>query len=437
VLWRLDAATAGPRLRAHLETESAERVKQTIQKLLVAPEADAATADAGFDLPVVRWEDTDKPVDPQVVKWWVVQAVQQKAAACGPVLRLYLGLCRPAVAAGLATFVLSIWIAHDTRTASTEEAAERAKKDAASQWKSYGTYDFFKEQYKTEAGYREHLFRQYVNTLVGSAAGERGMLAVVAAAGDANCVRLCEQYVRKLFGQRLAQCKALVEVLANNRHPLALQVLLSIAYRFRTKAVRELAGQFVNAIAEREGWTVDELADRTIPDAGFAKPEGGGAAALALDYGSRQFAVTLNDDLEPVIAGEGGKPLKGLPAPGKADDAEKAKEAKKAFADAKKQVKEVVKRQTERLYEALCTQRVWRFEDWRRYLADHPIVGRLCVRLVWAADEPGDGGARPAVFRPLDDRSLTTETDDAVTLPADAVVRLAHAATVPPEQAAA
>lgn len=389
-------------------------------------------------LPAVRWQDTGKDVDPKVTRWWVVQAVQQKSPACGPVLRRFLQLCRPADTAALATFVLSSWIAHDTQTAPTEESAAKAKTDAAAhwaQWKGQAYFHYYEEQYKSEEGYREHLFREYSSKLVGSSAGERGMLAVVSAAGDAGCVRLCEQYIRTWFGQRLAQCKALVEVLSNLKHPTALQVLLSIANRFRTKAVRELAGQFVTAVAEREGWTVDELADRTIPDAGFARPEGGGPAELTLDFGPRQFVVALNDDLEPVIRGDSGKPLKALPAPGKADDAEKAKEAKKAFADAKKQVKEVVKRQGERLYEALCTQRTWRFADWQEYLAAHPIVGRLCVRLAWAADDAD--GKRLAVFRPLEDGSLTDESDDAVTVPADAVVRLAHAANVTPEQGAA
>jgi hypothetical protein len=198
-----------------------------------------------------------------------------------------------------------------------------------------------------------------------------------------------------------------------------------------------MAGEFVKEIAEREGWTIDELADRTIPDAGFARPEDdegrpvGTEAVLVLDYGPRQFTVKLDDDLEPVVTTAEGKVVKSLPAPAKNDDAEKAKEAKKAFSEAKKQAKDVVKRQGERLYEALCTQRSWPFDDWKRYLADHPIVGRQCVRLAWAAFEPGEDGKFLGCFRPLEDGSLTNEEDAAVTFPPDAVVRLAHQANVP------
>ncbi len=267
------------------------------------------------------------------------------------------------------------------------------------------------------------------------------MLSIAAAAGDADCVKLCEQYIRKYFGNRLSQCKSLIDVLAWLDHPLALQVLLSIANRFRTKALRQAAEDHVQAIAERQGWTIDELADRTIPDAGFERPLDevgepvGTEAVLELDYGPRQFEVRLNDELEPVITVKGeNKPVKTPPAPGKNDDEEKAKAAKKVFSDAKKVVKEVVKRQTERLYEALCTQRSWKFDDWQRYLAQHPIVGRICTRVAWTACvEPVDGAEVKFLgcFRPLEDGSLTNENDEEANIPEDARVFVAHSCNVP------
>jgi hypothetical protein len=391
-----------------------------------------------FDsMPKVHWEDTGKPVDPQVLKWWIVQAVGQKSAVPGPLVRRYLKMCKPADVTALSKYIVSSWISYDTRTASPDEARERAKNDAASQWKMYSKYDYWVEQYKSEQGYQEHLFRQYSTELVGSASGERGMLALAAINTPIECVRASEQYIKKWFGNRLAQCKALVEYLSFVEHPLALQVLLGIANRFRTKAIRDLANQFVNAIAEREGWTLDQLSDRTIPDAGFVKPEGGGKATLTIDYGPRQFTVQLDDDLEPVITAEGGKVIKSLPAPGKNDDAEMAKESKKIFSDAKKQAKDVVKRQRERLYEALCVQRGWSYSDWKTYLNDHAIMGRLCVQVVWAAFEPGEEGKLLGCFRPLEDGSLTNENDDSVSYSDDTIIRVAHSAVVPKKVAAA
>jgi hypothetical protein len=395
-----------------------------------------------FDaLPPLHWQDTGARVDPKVVQWWLVQSVLQKSPVCGPLLRRYLAMCRPHETAALAKFVLAAWIGQDTRTPPQEETAARARADADKQWAMYSQHQYYLDFFKND---KENLYRQllqqYSNEFLGSAIDQKGLLAVVGAAADGDCVKLCEGYIRKYFGNRLAQSKALVEVLAWSPHPQAIQVLLSLANRFRTKAVRQAAEEHVRALAEREGWTIDELADRTIPDAGFERPADeqgrpvGSAAALALDFGPRQFTATLDDDLQPVITNEEGKKLKNLPAPGKDDDAEKAKAAKKAFTDAKKTVKDVLRRQAERLYEALCTQRAWRFEDWRRYLADHPVVGRLCVRVAWAAFT---GDKLSGCFRPLEDGSLTNEKDEEVNFEPDTVVRLAHTCNTPAETAAA
>jgi hypothetical protein len=395
-----------------------------------------------FDaLPALHWQDTGARVDPKIVQWWVVQSVQQKSPVCGPLLRRYLAMCRPHETTALAKFVLSAWIGQDTRTPSQEESAGRARADADKQWAMYSQHQYYLDFFKNDKEnlYRQ-LFQQYSNQFLGSAIDHKGLLALAGAAADADCVKLCEGYIRKYFGNRLAQSKALVEVLAWSPHPQAIQVLLSLANRFRTKAVRQAAEEHVRALAEREGWTIDELADRTIPDAGFERPADeqgrpvGSQATLVLDYGPRTFTVTLDDELQPVIANEEGKKIKNPPAAAKDDDPEKAKAAKKAFTDAKKTVKDVVKRQAERLYEALCTQRAWRFEDWRRYLADHPVVGRLCVRAVWAAFA---GDRLLGCFRPLEDGSLTNEKDEEVNFEPDTLVRLAHTCNSPAETAAA
>jgi hypothetical protein len=71
----------------------------------------------------------------------------------------------------------------------------------------------------------------------------------------------------------------------------------------------------------------------------------------------------------------------------------------------------------------LCTGREWPYLDWQDYLNRHPVVRHLVQRVVWlqwAEDRA------IAVFRPLDDGTLTNADDEAVTLPADARIRVAH-----------
>jgi hypothetical protein len=397
-------------------------------------------------LPPLHWQDSGAVVDDRIVRWWLVQAIQQKNVAPGPLLRRYLDLCRPDEAEGLGRFVLSAWVARNLVVRAPEEAARLAREQADRRWAKFKPDSWMIKHYKND---KKNLYRELLNTYstqyLASASGEKGMLAITAAVGDRACVQMCDQFIRKHASDRAAACKILVELLGWMAHPLAIQVLLSLASRFRSKQIRKLSNQHVQLIAEREGWTIDELADRTIPDAGFARPvdeQGqpiGDRATLVLDYGPRQFTVTLDDDLEPVITTAEGKVIKNPPAAGKADDAVKAKAARKAYSDAKKMVKEVVKRLSERLYEGLCTQRSWSFSDWQRYLAFHPIAGRLCVRLAWSAWErhgKKNGEVEEkylGCFRPLEDRTLTNEKDDEVKLGPEVVVRLAHDCNTPAE----
>jgi hypothetical protein len=389
--------------------------------------------------PPLSWADTGERVDESIISWWICQSVQQKSPACGPLLRRHLAQCRKTEAIGLARYLLSAWVAQDTRALSHEEAAELARKEADATWARFGQHPAWLEMYKGDKeNLYKSLYQRHSTNCLGSAIDQKGILALVAAAGDADCVKVCEHYIRQWYGNRVAQCRALVEVLAWIQHPLAVQTLLSIANRFRTKTIRETAAEMVQMLADREGWTLDELADRTIPDAGFERPLGpdgltiGGESTLVLDYGARRFNVQLDEELQPVIRTEDGKVLSSAPEPLKADDAELAKAAKKLFSEAKKTVKETVKRQTERLYEGVCTQRRWRFDEWQRYLLAHPIVGRLCGRLVWAAFTPGENSEYLGAFRPLSDGSFTNELDEAVTYPPETVVAVAHPCNTPP-----
>src|SRR6185436_16929003 len=118
-----------------------------------------------------------------------------------------------------------------------------------------------------------------------------------------------------------------------------------------------------------------------------------------------------------------GKTIASLPDANQSDDAEKARQAKSALSNSRKELKAILTMQKDRLYEALCTQRTWRCEDWQTYLRKHPILGRFCQRLVWVAY---DGEQLNTSFRPLADGTLTNHEDDEVRLDRDAAIRLGH-----------
>lgn len=252
----------------------------------------------------------------------------------------------------------------------------------------------------------------------GRAIDAKGLLAVAAACGGRETVISAGAFIKEHYGTRAAQCKALIVMLAWTDHPNATQLMLSIGHRFRTKGIQDEAQIQAELLAERRGWTVADLADRTIPSAGF-----GDDGTIDLSYGSeRKFSARLGElgNLD-VYDGEGRK-IKALPEPRQAEEVHGG-QAKRLLAAAKKDVKTIVTLQADRLYEALCTQRTWRFEDWERYLNRHPVVRRLLQGLVWGELRDGQVGS---TFRPLDDGTLTDVNDAAVNVAPEAKIVLAH-----------
>ena len=389
------------------------------------------------EVPALHWNDGGA-VEPEIVRWWIVRSIRLKDPAPGPLLRRYLARCRPDEAGALARWILRVWLDEDLRGLPRAEAEARVAKNVTP-WTNWTNEEF------------ERRVRAVMEEPAGSATSTKGMLALAAAAGDEDVAVRSERYIRTYYGTRLHQSKALLTVLAWVRDPTAVRILIALATRFRTAGIRTAAEEHLQALARREGWTVDQLEDRTVPDAGFVRAEGedgrpvGTDATLELDYGGRMLTVRLDDRLRPVVTREDGKILKAAPPAAQGDDPELAAAARKRFGKAKSTVKKVVTEQTGRLGLALATQRTWRASDWRRDLADHPIVGRLVPRLVWSWEVGGDAGAEAdssaasvsGTFRPLEDGTLTDVDDQEVRLPDGATVRLAHGLLLAAETAQA
>ncbi|WP_052436385.1 DUF4132 domain-containing protein [Georgenia sp. SUBG003] len=382
-------------------------------------------------LPEVRWADSGEPVGTETLQWLLAQAVRAKSPEPNAMLRKYCAMFAPADGERLGQFVLEAWLAEDTRPIDADEAYRRAAQEAGWTHQSMARYPQGYQNNPLLGASVEEITAAYLPRFlrepVGSAAASKGLLAVVAACAGERAAPPVARYLRDWYGKRAAQSKALVAMLGWIEHPTATQLMLSVGSRFRTRSIQEEANRQALALAERKGWTVDELADRTVPTAGLDE-----SGRLDLSYGERTFAAVLRPELTLELRSPEEKKITSLPAPRRTDDPDRAAESRKALAAARKELKAVVQLQTQRLYEALCTGRTWSFEDWDRYLARHPVVRHLVRRLVWTATAP-DGSV--VVFRPLDDGSLTDVDDEAVAIAPDAVVRLAHDTNLDAESA--
>lgn len=379
-------------------------------------------------VPTVRWADSAEPVDTDILRWMIAQAVKQKLPEPNAVLRKYCAMFDPRDAERLGQFVLEAWIAEDLHPIDADtamaQAAAHARQFVAVLKNHPQYYVGHRFEGKSEQEIYAATLPSYLRTPRGSATTTKGMLAVAAACAGGAAADVAGRYLKEYYGTRAAQGKALIAMLAWIEHPSAIQLMLSIGSRFRTKSFQEEASRQARALADRKDWTLDELADRTIPSAGFDE-EG----TLELPYGERVFTARLLAGLQLELRSPEGKTIKSLPVPRQDDDAEQAKASKQAWAAAKKSLKAVADLQAERLYEALCTEREWAFADWDRYFNRHAVMGQLVRRLAWAVVVDG---RVVQVFRPLDDGSLTDVDDGAVELAADARVRLAHDSLLEP-----
>jgi hypothetical protein len=383
-------------------------------------------------LPSVHWEDSGEAVSDGVLRWLLVQAVRQKSPEPNAVLRKYCAMFDPRDREQIGQFVLEAWLREDVRPISQEDAMQRANQHAQSVHSYMQNYP---QYYKDDPNYGRTVAELtaaylpgFLRQPAGSAISCKGVLAVVAACAAERAATPVSRFLKEYYGTRAAQGKALIAMLAWIEHPSATQLMLSVGNRFRTKSFQEEATRQAEALAERKGWTISELADRTIPSGGFDE-----SGTLELSYGLRSFSAKLLPDFKVELFNPDGKKISALPEPRQDDDVDLAKDAKKAYSAAKKEIKNIIELQTDRLYEALCTGRDWSYEDWSRYLNSHPIVRKLVQRLVWVQFEDE---RVVQVFRPLDDGSLSDADDNEIVLAPAARVRVAHDSLLTADQIA-
>ncbi|OTQ08869.1 hypothetical protein B6C87_10820, partial [Gilliamella apicola] len=375
-------------------------------------------------IPTLTWQN-GKTVDPQIIQWWICLAVKLKDPA-NPLLIIYTRLLSNQSQQQLGIFILQSFINKDTRKATLEEAEAKANSEADIRLQQYiAVYKNYLHLYPhfnniTYEQVFDEIKKETLAAYVGSAIKAKGMLALITGIEGRVAVSLLRSFMKNHYIRR-AQIEAMLESLANSDDPMIIQLLLSLARRYRMASIQEKARYLVESIAERLGWTTDELADRTISTAGLDDN-----GLLILDYGERTFTASLDEQFKWQLKNADGEKIKALPEARKNENPELVKEAKKQFSNSKKELNQLIKMQISRFYEAMCAQRQWLVEDWQKYLQPHPIVGRLIQRLVWL--ELDNNGQIVNSFRLTEDGSLITNQDNEILLDQNHFITVAHSA---------
>lgn len=379
-------------------------------------------------VPVVRFRDGNT-VPQDVVAHWLALAIRLKDASAHGQFGIYLDQLEPDDAQALSGWVLESWITYDTTAATLEEATAYAKSIYLGRYAMHGGRYLQGSQLPpdVQAQLIASITREKMGELVNSGTDTKGLLALACRADPVWAAGRVRWFLKK-HGRRSNQAMALLEALAGTGAPAALQVVIAASARLKQKSTQARAAEIAQRYADDRGWSVDELADRTVPAAGF---DDDGELDLPCGEDLKPYVARLDAALAIHLFNPDGKVVKALPA----GDDDNTKESKKAFTAAKKELAQVIELQATRLFEAMCVERQWPVADWRLAFHQHPVMRRLIERLVW---QGLDGEGQPlGLFRPTQEGDFTDAADNDVAIDDFAAVRLAHGALVDAETCAA
>jgi hypothetical protein len=182
--------------------------------------------------------------------------------------------------------------------------------------------------------------------------------------------------------------------------------ILKVKVKFGT-AQKEIEKAF-NATAEREGLPRDEIEALGVPTYGLES-----VGVLLEHLGAYSAEVVVDGSSALLHWLKDGKPLKSAPPAVKQDHGEEFKELQTSVKD----LNSMLPAQRERIDTLFLAQKSWPFGIWHERYLDHPLVGTIARRLVWAFTAGGKG-----ISGIWHDQGLVDSGDKALELPGDTSV---------------
>jgi hypothetical protein len=367
-------------------------------------------------LPGLTWAN-GRTVPPETVWEWVVSAAWYRRHDSDAVLtRLLRQLSQDSVEA-LALRVLSALLAYDARRPSEAEAKAYAdwhiNLDGVDGQTSAG-----RAAWQAHAKHMARHRRRYLQ----NGYELRGLLGLVWPGLAGECLQLARVYFREHWS-RTGMIHAMLLAFARcHAFSGVLELMHEVSMTHRNKEVCRHVNDILDGIAEDTGCTRDDLADRAVPTLGLDE-----RATRVLRDGGRLYKAVLDESLQLAVWSESGKAVVRLPA-------EEA-ETRLTVDELRKELQTAVSQQTVRLLAAMRTGRLWRPDQIRAGMFRHPIVGKMCQRLIFAGVDAD--GRVCGTFRVIEDGSCVNSTHEAIDLAGIAGVRIAHSALLTEEDAGA
>jgi len=204
-----------------------------------------------------------------------------------------------------------------------------------------------------------------------------------------------------------------------------LSALSHVAQQHRSISIRRYAAACLSYVAMQRGLTRHQLENRLVPNCGLD-------GSVVFDYGPRRFTLALGSQHTPLACIEGGRCHTSLPRPRPDDDPTLVARAGELWRTHKRGLAESSRTQSARLEQAMIEGLRWSPTEFTRDILGHPLMAQLGRRLIWAGYDAE--GALLDGFCLSDDRSLVSETYQAVGLDGYTAIGLPHPAGVAPER---
>ncbi|MBD0403917.1 DUF4132 domain-containing protein [Flammeovirga sp. EKP202] len=191
--------------------------------------------------------------------------------------------------------------------------------------------------------------------------------------GDAVTSTLNTLFNQSLKERRVKMCEYILGALAMVSTNKALRIIDQVYRKMINKkpALSKVAQESLTVAANELNITLDELADRIIPNFDFEDN------FKAFEVEGEEYRAFINSDFKLNFLNEDNKFRKSIP---KATSPETKKELK----EIEKGIREAVKGQTLRLERYLVEERRWKSENWLEYFLNNPILFVYANKLLWS-----------------------------------------------------
>jgi hypothetical protein len=220
-------------------------------------------------------------------------------------------------------------------------------------------------------------------------------------------------FKKNIADKRMKMAEYVIGALAMIGSNKALRIVEVIYRKFINKRpmICEAAKEALTAAASELNITMDELADRIIPNFDFD------GLYRKFEVDGEEYRAFINSDFSLSFLNEDNKARKSAPA-------NTPKELKAEFKEIEKEIRDIVKSQSGRLEKYMIEERRWPANDWHEFFFMNPIMFIYALKLVWGVFDKNNSLVN--VFYCSEDSSLYDINDEEITLDDDQFVGILH-----------